>query len=364
MKLRKKAIIACSIGITVILAACGGGGSRVMPAASTFKATTLVSNSSGSAPNTDPNLENGWGVAFNPTGPVWVSDNNTNKSSLYDGNGVVQTLVVTIPANALGAAAGPTGIVFNPSTGFMINANGGAATKAVFLWATEAGTIAAWAPTVLATQAVTAVDNSATAADYKGLAIGTSAAGVTQLYATDFHNHQVDVFNTSFAPVQVAGQFKDPNLPSGFSPFGIQVIGSTVYVSFAVVGPDGKTQMNGAGNGVVDAFDMSGNLLMRVATGGTLNSPWGMAMAPANFGTFSNDLLVGNFGAGTIDAFNPTTGAFVGALTQSNGSTFTQPGLWGMAFGNNVDSQPLNTLYFAAGPTLTSGIYGRLDLAQ
>ncbi|PCE22855.1 TIGR03118 family protein [Paraburkholderia acidicola] len=363
MKLHRNAVLVTLCTITAAtLAACGSSDNRSTPTMpAQFKATTLVSDGSVAAANIDPNLKNGWGIAFNPTGVVWVSDNNTKKSTLYDGNGVVQSLVVTIAPNAAGQAAGPTGIVFNKSTDFAISANGGAAANAVFLWATDAGTIAAWSPKVLPTQAVNAYDDGAGAAVYKGLAIGANA-GANLLYATDFHNKKVDVFDKSFTKVQLTGKFVDPQLPAGLSPFGIAAIGSTVYVSYALLGPDGHTQVNGAGNGVVDAFDTAGNFVKRIATASTLNSPWGLVIAPANFGAASNDLLVGNFGDGTIDAFDPNSGKFLGALTSTSGSTFRQPGIWGMAFGNNVDNQPLNTLFFAAGPTPTTGVYGRLDV--
>jgi uncharacterized protein (TIGR03118 family) len=354
---------------TVTLAACGGSGhddhaSSTPPPAtqtSSFKTTVLVSDGSVTAPNTDPNLKNGWGIAFNPSGAMWVSDNNTKKSSLYDGNGVVQSLVVTIPPNAAGAPAGPTGIVFNKSTDFQIGAPGVAQSNAVFLWATDAGTIAAWSPKVLPTQAVNAFDGSAQAAVYKGLAIGTND-GQNVLYATDLHNKRVDVFDKTFTKVQLSpNQFFDPNLPANFTPFGIASINGTVYVSYALLDPDGTKQQNGAGNGVVDAYDPSGHFMKRIATQGTLNSPWGMVTAPTGFGSYSGDLLVGNFGDGTIDVFSPDTGAFVAAMANADGSTFRQAGIWGLSFGNNALNQPLNTLFFAAGPTPTSGVYGRID---
>jgi uncharacterized protein (TIGR03118 family) len=366
MKLRQKAVIAWSFAAcTATFTACGGSSNNATPPAAAtgpFKSTILVSDGSVSAPNTDANLKNGWGVAFNPTGVMWVSDNNTKKSTLYDGNGVVQSLVVTIPPAASGQAAGPTGIVFNTSTDFAISANG-LTSNALFLWATDAGTIAGWSPKVLPTQAVTAHDDGTGGAVYKGLAIGTNA-GQNLLYAADFHNGKVDVFDKSFNKIQLDGQFKDPSLPAGFSPFGIRVVGATVYVTFAKLGPDGHTQVNGPGNGAVDAFDTAGHLTKRIAQGGSLNSPWGLAVAPANFGALSNDLLVGNFGDGTIDAFDPNTGSFIGAMTQADGSTFRQPGIWGISFGSNAANQPLNTLFFAAGPTPTTGVYGRLDVAQ
>jgi uncharacterized protein (TIGR03118 family) len=364
MKLRQKAVqVAMACLTSTVIAACGGSDHNNNSNAMTpeFKSTILVSDGSVGAPNIDPDLKNGWGIAFNSTGVMWVSDNDTNEASLFDGNGVVQSLVVTIPPNAAGQAAGPTGIQFNTTTDFPISANGGTPSNAVFMWATEAGTIAAWSPKVLATQAVTVHDDGTGGAVYKGLALGANA-GENLLYATDFHNKKIDVFNTSFTKVQLPGSFNDPGLPAGFSPFGIAIISGTVYVTYAVLGPDGRTQVNGAGNGLVDAFDTAGNFVKRIATGNTLNSPWGVVIAPANFGSVSNDLLIGNFGDGTIDAFNPGTGAFVGALTQTDGTTFKQPGVWGLSFGNNFDSQPLNTLFFAAGPSPTTGVYGRLDV--
>jgi uncharacterized protein (TIGR03118 family) len=367
MKLRQKAVHVAMVCLTsTLIAACGGNShnnnNNNAMTTPQFKSTILVSDGSVAAPNTDANLKNGWGITFNPTGVMWVSDNDTKKASLFDGNGVVQSLVVTIPPNAAGQLAGPTGIQFNSTTDFPISANGGAPSNAVFMWATDAGTIAAWSPNVLATQAVTMHDDGAGGAVYKGLALGANA-GENLLYATDFHNKKIDVFNTTFTKVQLPGNFTDPTLPAGFSPFGIAIINGTVYVTFAVLGPDGHTQVNGPGNGVVDAFDTAGNFVKRIATGNTLNSPWGVVIAPANFGSVSNDLLIGNFGDGTVDAFNPGTGAFVGALTQTDGTIFKQQGIWGLSFGNNFDSQPTNTLFFAAGPTPTSGVYGRLDLA-
>lgn len=374
MKTKRIAALAALAAVTAFtLAACGGGDDNNNPGSPTvtappppalktqFKATTLVSDGSATAANLDPNLKNGWGIAFNPTGVMWVSDNNTQRSTLYDGNGLVQSLVVTIPPNAAGQNAGPTGIVFNKTTDFQISANGGAASNAVFLWATDAGTIAAWSPKVLPTQAVNAHDDGTGGAVYKGLAIGVNN-GANLLYATDFHNKKIDVFDKSFNKVQPGGSFTDPNLPAGFSPFGIAAIGNTLYVSYALLGSNGKTQVNGAGNGVVDAFDMAGNFVKRIAAGGTLNSPWGMVLAPANFGSASNDLLVGNFGDGTVDVFDPNTNQLVGALPNPDGSTFKQAGIWGMSFGNNAANQPTNTLFYAAGPTPTTGVYGRIDV--
>jgi uncharacterized protein (TIGR03118 family) len=356
------------------LVACGGGNSdnsnTTPPAASAptaptptmFKTTILVSDGSVAATHTDPNLENGWGIAFNPTGTFWVSDNGTQKSSLYDGNGVVQSLVVSMPTLASGLPDSPTGMVFNSTPDFSITANG-LTSNAVFMWVTLAGTIEAWSPKVLPTEAVTVHDGSAEAAEYTGVAIASNA-GASTLYADDFHNGLVKMFDKTFTNITPAGAFVDPTIPAGFHPFGIQAVGSTIFVSYALLGPDGHKDAHGAGNGFVDAFDTAGKLKMRVTSNGVLNSPWGMAMAPANFGTFSNDLLIGNFGDGTINAFDPVTGASKGPLMLADGTKLTQPGIWGISFGNDVDSQPSNTLFFAAGPSPTTGVFGRIDLPQ
>lgn len=346
-----------------MLTACGGGGGSGNSNLSDppYTSTVLVSDGSSPAAHTDPNLQNGWGVAFNPTGTFWVSDNNTNKSTLYDGNGVVQSLVVTIPAGSSGTA-GNTGMVFNTANGFSIS-SGGKSSNAVFMWATEGGTIAAWSPKVLPTEAVTAFDDMAGGANYKGLTQATSN-GQPYLYATDFHNATVDVFDTTFTKVQLVGQFNDPDVPQGFAPFGIQAIGSNIFVTYAMQNAAKSAQVVGAGLGILDEFDTSGNFIKRIeSNGGPLNAPWGMAQAPANFGPLSNDLLVGNFGGGTIEAFNPGTGADLGKLTLSNGQPFLLQGLWGISFGNNVDSQPSNTLFYAAGPSKTTGVFGRIDVA-
>jgi uncharacterized protein (TIGR03118 family) len=347
---------------TVLLAACGGGDSDPPPPPTPYASTTLVSNGSVAAVHTDPNLQNGWGVAFNPKGTFWVSDNTTQRSTLYDGNGVVQSLVVTIPDGTNGPAL-PTGIIFNSTTDFVISANGNSS-SAVFAWATEAGTIAAWSPKVLPTQAVTAFDDQTGGAIYKGLT-AASAGGQNLWYATDFHNAKVDVFNATFQKIQVAGGFKDPNVPAGFAPFGIQAIGSNIFVTYAEQNATASAQVVGAGLGILDEYDTNGNLLKRIAgPGASLNAPWGIAQAPGDFGPLSNELLVGNFGSGIIEAFDPNSGNDLGPLVLKNGQSFTQQGLWGISFGNNVDNQPENTLFYAAGPSKTSGVFGRIDASN
>jgi len=352
------------------LVACGGGGSSGAATGMTttttgFVATSLVSNvNSASNPysgsNADPNLVNAWGIAFNPQGFVWVANNGTSTSTLYDGNGVPQSLVVSIPAGSSGPAK-PTGIVFNGSSAFTVS-QGGVSGASVFIFAGEGGTISGWSPGVDMTKAVIAVDNASKGKIYKGLAIA-SVGGAPRLYAADFHNGVVDVFDGAFAPVVVSGAFVDPTLPAGYAPFGIQAIGSQIFVSYAKQDAQGEDEVAGSGLGAVDVFDTAGNLVKRlIPVGGSLNAPWAMVMAPAGFGPFGNDLLVGNFGDGKINVFDPASGAFIGTLSNGNGTPLVFDGLWGLAFGNGINAQPTGTLFYAAGPADESnGVYGRID---
>jgi uncharacterized protein (TIGR03118 family) len=347
------------------LVSCGGGShhdrdNNMPPVATKFLATSLVSDGTLPAAHTDANLVNAWGLVFNPTGFAWVVDNGTNTSTLYDGNGVPQSPVVAIPAGT-GGDASPTGIVYNGSQDFKIRQNGATGASA-FIFAGEGGTIAGWSPTVNRTSAVTVFDGGANGPLYKGLAIA-SYAGANFLYAADFRNNSVDVYNSSFARVTLLGSFRDPALPAGYAPFGIQAIGSRIYVAFAKQAASGPDEVKGAGLGVIDVFDTSGVLIKQLVMGGALNAPWGIAMAPANFGTFSGDLLVANFGDGKINAYDPTTGAMQGTLSRADGTTIVIDGLWGLAFGNGINAQPTNTLFFTAGPAdETHGLYGRIDM--
>lgn len=324
-----------------------------------FATTALVADSTG-ARYMDANLVNGWGLAFNPAGFAWVADNGTSKSTLYDGNGVMQSPIVTIPAGTAGAAS-PTGIVYNGSTSFQITQSAVTASS-MFIFAGEAGTISGWSPTVNNTSAVTVVDGGAANKIYKGLAIGT-VASANYIYATDFHNGAVDVFDGNFAPATLAGTFTDPSLPAGYAPYGIQNIGGTLFVSYAQQDASAQDEVTGAGLGLIDEFDTSGNFIKRFVTGGQLNAAWGMVMAPANFGVFSNDILVSNFGDGKINAFDPTTGTYAGTLSTADGSAIVIDGLWGIAFGNGINSQPTNTLFYTAGPgNEAHGLFGRIDV--
>ena len=353
------------------MVSCGGGGSSggasmaTTTTTSGFVATSLVSNINSatnpySGSNADRHLVNAWGIAFNPQGFVWVANNGTSTSTLYDGAGVPQSLVVSIPAGSKGPAK-PTGIVFNGSPAFQVS-EGGASGASVFMFAGEGGTISGWSPAVNMTNAIVAVDNGAKGKIYKGLALA-GVGGAPRLYAADFHNGVVDVFDGNFAPVVVGGAFVDPSLPAGYAPFGIQAIGSQIFVSYAKQDAQGEDDVAGSGLGAVDVFDTAGHLVQRlIPVGGKLDAPWGMVMAPADFGPFGNDLLVGNFGDGKINVFDPVSGAFIATLSNGTDAPLVFDGLWGLAFGNGINSQPTNTLFYAAGPADESnGAYGRID---
>ena len=306
------------------------------PARAGYVVDKLVSDLPGVAAIVDPNLVNPWGLTRSPTSPWWAADNGTGVSTLYDGSGAPRPLVVTIPPLGNPPPSAPTGLVFNPTASF-----GGAR----FIFSTEEGTIAAWpnAGTIAPLQA------AVPGAIYKGLAIGNNG-GQDLLYATNFHGGKIDVFDSSFALTAVPGGFTDPNLPSGYAPFGIQNIGGKLYVTYALQDAAAEDDVAGPGHGFVDVFDTSGNLLGRVASDDTLNSPWGLALAPSNFGEFSNDLLIGNFGDGTISAFDLATSNFEGQLDNQDGSLLHIDGLWALQFGGgNANSGAANHLYFTAG---------------
>jgi uncharacterized protein (TIGR03118 family) len=368
-----KFLILATAGLAAIaLASCGGGGMSTSPSPSPttsmgsgFVASHLVSNVNTasnpySSSNVDPHLVNAWGIAFNPQGFVWVANNGTSTSTLYDGNGVPQSLVVAIPPGNAGSAA-PTGIVFNGSSDFQVS-QAGVSGASAFLFVGEAGTVSGWSPGVNMTNAIKVVDGAAQGKVYKGVAIA-SVAGASRLYAADFHNGVVDMFDANFAPVVTAGAFHDPALPAGYAPFGIQAIGNQIFVAFAKQDATAHDAVIGAGLGALDVFDTSGSLVRQlVPVGGPLNAPWAIAQAPASFGPFGNALLVGNFGDGTINAFAATTGTSLGMLTAPGGAAIAIDGLWGLAFGNGINAQPTTTLFYAAGPAdETNGVYGRID---
>jgi uncharacterized protein (TIGR03118 family) len=355
-------VVACGAAIATLVSCGGSSGSNNSnpPIQSSFSVTALVSDGVVPAAHMDANLKNPWGVAFNPKGFVWVADNGTNVATLYDGNGVPQSLVVTIPDGKNGSAS-PTGIVFNGTQSFTVLENGKSG-AAAFIFAGEGGTITAWAPSVGPTNAFVMYDDGTGGAVYKGLALA-AMNGNNFLYATDFHNNKIDVFNTSFTKVAMPGNFTDPAIPAGFAPFGIQAIGSNLFVTYAMQDAAKHDDVAGAGLGMIDVYDTAGNLKQRFATGGSLNAPWGIAQAPGNFGSMSGAILIGNFGDGTINAFNASSGQSMGPLNGPNSGPVAEHGMWGIAFGNDLSNQPSNTLFFAAGPNdEADGVYGRIDL--
>ncbi len=328
----------------------------------------LVSDGEVPADHTDSNLVNAWGLVSGPTTPWWIADNGTGKSTLFNVATDTIQAVFTVPG-AGGAQGNPTGLVFNGGTGFVVNNGVGSPSAARFIFASEDGTISAFKGAPI----VTVVPNpQAPAHDaiYKGLAIDSATTGQF-LYATDFHNGRVDIFDSSFHAVTIAGAFTDPNIPAGFAPFGIQNIDGTIYVTYALQDDDKEDDVAGPGNGFVDAYDTSGNLIRRVASADELNSPWGLALAPPNFGRFSGDLLVGNFGDGRIHAFDPaqltSIGEFepVGLLHSANGPPVKIDGLWALQFGHGTTATSANgltnTLFFTAGPSDEEhGLFGFL----
>lgn len=333
----------------------------------TFIQDNLISDGSIPAQATDPNLVNPWGVSFSPTSPFWISDNGTGLASVDSvQNGTVTLNVrppVTIPSPT-GDTSAPTGQVFNSFPNAFMLSDGQPAT---FLFATEDGTIAGWNQAAGNT-ALFPVDNSTNTGEgdstlnvgavYKGLAVGMSDSGPT-LYAANFSHGTVDMFDQSFNQI---GNLTDPDAPSGFAPFNVQVLDGKLYVTFAQQDDMKHDDVAGAGNGFVDAFDLNGNMLGRVGSGGTLNSPWGLAIAPSSFGNFAGDLLVGNFGDGTINAFNQNTGQFLGQLTGSDGNPVTIDGLWSLTPGNGGSGGNPNNIYFTAGPAgETEGLFGSLS---
>jgi uncharacterized protein (TIGR03118 family) len=340
-----------------------------------YAVTNLVSDISGIASTTDPVLQNAWGVAFSPAAsPFWVTDNATGCSTLYDGAGAKQTLQVKIPlpGNVIPTSAckhvnpasppnpspaAPTGMVWNPTTTFLVP---GTTKPASFIFATEDGTISAWANGLTPTndQAVLAVDNSASAAVYKALVFGTNPNGVF-LFATNFRAGTIEIFDHNYASVTTDGDFKDPAIPAGFAPFGLQNINGDLFVTYAKQNAQKHDDVAGRGNGFVDVFDTDGHLLRRLVAQGQLNSPWGVARASYAFGRFSGDVLIGNFGDGKINAFD-SNGNFRDTLKGPDSKPIVIDGLWTLTLGGGRNSSS-DTLYFTAGPNgETDGLFGTI----
>jgi uncharacterized protein (TIGR03118 family) len=334
-----------------------------------FQQTNLVSDIPGLAPLTDANLKNPWGLSSSPTSPIWVSDNNAGVTTLYNGAGQKVPLTVNIPAPGNVPGGTPTGTVFNGTADFRVT-EGGNSGPSRFLFDTEDGTLLGWNPGVDLNNAVIAVDRS-TATDsagdvgavYKGLTNG-SVGTANYLYASNFRFATVDVFDKNFALQSWPGAFTDKGIPAGFAPFGIQNIDGFIYVTYAKQNDQKHDDVKGLGNGYVDIYTTSGALVRRFASQGTLNSPWGLAKAPATFGNFHDAILVGNFGDGFINGF-AADGSFRGQLKSMTNAPIQVDGLWGLRFGNGGRGGDVNSLFFSAGINDESdGLFGKIDAVE
>jgi uncharacterized protein (TIGR03118 family) len=371
MMTKKSKLVLLLVGMGLVLNAWGTSAQAM--GRSKYTQHDLVSDITVVPPATtpDPNLKNSWGVAFIPGEPIWINDNGTGLSTLYDGSGAIIPLVVTIPLPSGSSAANssPTGIVWNgDSSVFKVPTT---SAGAMFIFSSEDGTISAWNLGLSdVTKAQLIVDNSqiptaANGAVYKGLALGVNANGQF-LFATNFRSGQIDVFDNTFKQVTlgaspIPGTFSDPKLPAGFAPFGIANIRGNLFVSYALQNAQKHDDVAGKHNGYVDIFDTSGNLIQRFASKGALNSPWGIAEAPYNFGSASGTILIGNFGDGTINSFSSTNGNPKGTLMDSTGKKpVVINGLWALTFGGFMGADP-GTLYFTAGLNgEADGLFGSL----
>jgi uncharacterized protein (TIGR03118 family) len=350
--------LACFLGVI-------SAGSVVNAAAQSnaYHQINLVSNLAQTAAHTDRNLLNPWGIASIPGQAFSISANHHGGVRLYDavGNSVNPVQFAIPPAEGETTRPTPSGIVVNATDEFILN---GAASQ--LLIAAEDGTISGWASVNgnLPSVAAQAVDKSSEGAVFKGIAVLTPACCAPFLAVTNFHSGSVDPFTGFFVRLAPPGSFTDPALPAGYAPFGIQVIGSQVFVTYALQDAAKHDPVLGPGHGIVSIFDLEGNFVKRFASGGPLNTPWGVAKASAHFGAFSNDILIGNLGDGTIEAFNPVTGKFLGRLKDKTGKYIVNPHLWGLTFGGGGTGDP-NTRYFTSGPNQgRNGLFGAISVSN
>ena len=351
-RLLKSLVLAIAAVVVAIVAGAANGRS----AANIYTVHPLVSDSSATpAAATDAALVNGWGLSAGPTTPWWAANNGSNTSTLYSGTGVKAALTVTV-------AGAPTGTVFNGNAADFVVTDSGKSGAARFLFSTEAGKVLGWTPAVNGTVAVVGADRSSVGAVYKGLAVASD-----HLYATDFHNGRVDVFDASFKLITTTGGFKDAKIPKGFAPFGIQALGGNIFVTYAKQDAAKKDDVAVPGQAYVDEFTTDGQLVASVVNSGKknapLNAPWGLALAPADFSVFGGYLLVGNFGNGRISAYTQsgTKWLYKGQLRVASGAPIAIDGLWAIAFGNGAAAGPTNTLYFLSGPSGEKhGLYGSI----
>jgi uncharacterized protein (TIGR03118 family) len=334
---RRRLVVAAAIAVTALAAAAplyaDGGNSYTVHA--------LVSDGGVPAASTDKSLVNPWGLVAGPTTPWWTANNGTNTSTLYGGDGAKRALTVTVDGGA-------TGTVFNASATQFVLPGGTVAGR--FVFSSEDGRIRGWAA---GATAIVAADASSRGAVYKGLAIATLPDGSARLYATDFHNGRVDVYDQSWQAVSAAGAFVDPKLPKGLAPFGIQTIGQRIVVTYAKQDAAKHDDVAGQAQGWFAVYDLNGKLVSRVGPRGPLNAPWGAAMAPAGWGKFGGDLLVGNFGDGRVSVYTERSNgkwAYLGQLRTGSAQPITIDGLWALQFGNGSAAGPADSLYFTAGP--------------
>jgi uncharacterized protein (TIGR03118 family) len=313
------------------------------PALAQYQRVNLVMDLAGTAKFTDPLLKNAWGLAYGPDLPFWVSDEASGWSTLYDAKGTPQTLQVVIPSASGTGAGTPTGIVYNGSDEFQIDT-----WTSAFVFATLDGTISGWSHF---NRGAALIGASSPGASYTGLAITRKTSG-NFLFAADAANNKVDIYDGSF---NLVSSFTDPAIPAGFAPFGIQEIGGKIYVTYAAT--------SGGGGGYIDIFDEDGTLVKHFTEGKPLNQPWGLAVAPANFGPLSNTLLVSNNATnGTINGFDLATGKLVGTMLNTSGKPVTINGIWGIEFGGgSVENGLRKQLFFTAGPNDTDGIFGVIN---
>jgi uncharacterized protein (TIGR03118 family) len=317
-----------------------------------YTQTNLVSDTPGMAAVTDPNLVNPWGMSRSSGSPWWISDNGPGLATVYGATGTPASLVVTIPpADSSGGQLGtPSGQIYNGTSGFALAPG----FPAKFIFVTEDGTVSGWNPGVNATSAVIVV-NTKGASVFKGVTVATivdpAMGALDFLYVADFRKGDVDVYDTSFQRIPLGEDaFRDERIPRGFAPFNVQNIGGNLYVAFAEQDSAKHDEVDGAGLGYVDVFSPTGRLLLRLQSGRWFNAPWGIAQAPSDFGAYSHDVLVGQFGSGQVLVFDPVTGRYIASLVDSTNAPIAIDGLWGLAFGSGGGSGPANSLYFTAGP--------------
>jgi uncharacterized protein (TIGR03118 family) len=349
ISLGKLTIVALAVGLLTPLSS-----------AQHYLETNLVADQSGAAAATDPNLVNPWGLSRSSSSPWWAADNGTGLATLYDGTGAAKALVVTVPTGDpnMSSTGTPTGTLFNGGTGFVLP-NG---KPALFLFVTEDGTISGWN----AGTAAVIVVNTKSASVFKGAALATLpipfGSPSTLLYVADFRKGKIQVYDSSFHHINgIEELFRDQSLPHGYAPFNVQNIGGDLYVTFAKQDAQKHDEVDGPGKGYIDVFFPFGFLIRRMEHTSWLNGPWGLAMAPGDFGIYSHDLLVGQFGSGQVAVYNPATGAFKDVLRDSNNKPIAIGGLWDLSFGSGTGSGSATALYFSAGSDGEAhGLFGTL----